>query len=134
MSSTGESTIIVFVVESKRGQHRDALLAGQGVWCGIFDPGGGREAGVRRRERGNGCPRGEAELGSRQDGEALDIAEGGALPFDRPEAREGRGSPPAHSRRGARGRGGNEESRGCLLQDKVAQRPRRREEARRSDS
>src|SRR2546422_6554098 len=117
MSSTGESTIMVFVVELRGSQHRDALLAGQGVWRGIFDPGGGREAGSGRGERGNGCPRGEAELGSRKDGEALDIAEGGALPFDRPEAREGWGSPPAHSRRGTRGRGGDEESRGCLPQD-----------------
>src|SRR2546422_8845967 len=101
MSSTGESTIMVFVVELRGSQHRDALLAGQGVWRGIFDTGGGREAGVRRRERGNGCPRGEAELGSRQDGEALDIAEGGALPYHRPEAGEGRGRPLDHPQRGA---------------------------------
>src|SRR5438093_11846850 len=98
MSSAGESTIIVFVVELKRGHHRDALLAGQGVWRGIFDTGGCREAGVRRRERGNGCPRGEAELGSRQDGEALAFAEGGALPVDRPEAREGWARALAYSR------------------------------------
>src|SRR5947209_176515 len=109
MSSAGESTIIVFVVELKRGHHRDALLAGQGVWRGIFDAGGGREAGVRRRERGNGRPRGEAELGPGQDGEALAFAEGGALPFDRPEARGVRGSRPAHSRRSARGRWGRGE-------------------------
>src|SRR2546426_212332 len=108
MSSACESTIIVFVVELKRGHHRDALLACQGVWRGIFDAGGGREAGVRRRERGKGNPRGEAELGPGQDGEALAFAEGGALPFDRTEARVGWGSPPAHSRRVARGRGGYE--------------------------
>src|SRR2546426_11451561 len=120
MSSTGDSTIMVFVVGLSGSLNREAFLAGQGIQRGIFDTGGGREAGARRSTRGNGGPRGEAEFGSRKDGEALAFARGGALLFNRPEAREGRRSLPAHSRRGARDRRGNEESRGCLHPDKMA--------------
>src|SRR3989441_2305481 len=55
--------------------------------------------------------------------EALDSAVGGARPFDRPEARESRGRPPAHNRRCARDRGVNEERPGWHLQHKYPQRP-----------
>src|SRR5438876_12407220 len=102
MSSTGESTIIVFVDGLSGSLNREAFLAGQGIQRGIFDTGGGREAGARRSTRGNGGPRGEAEFGSWKDGEALALARGGAVLLSRPDAREGRGCVLAHSRRGAR--------------------------------